>query len=221
MPANEKARAEGGLRSVWGRGRRRAEDAAAAPAAAAPAAAETDIAAVVEPTPDAPVDLPAQEVAPVPEQEVLGAPVAGTAIPLAEVEDPAFSAGMIGPGAAVRPSSGEVVAPLPGVVVTAMPHAYGLRSDAGVEVLVHVGIDTVALGGRHFEPLVTTGERVAAGAPLVRVDLAGVAAEGCPTTVVVVVTNSAVLGAVEPLAPGPVTAGQPLLTVRTIAPARA
>jgi PTS system beta-glucosides-specific IIC component len=100
-----------------------------------------------------------------------------------------------------------------GTVVSAMPHAYGIRSASGVDLLVHVGIDTVSLNGRHFEPLVTTGQQVAAGDPLVRVDLAGVAAEGLPTTVVLVVTNAAALTAVQPHAPGPVTAGDPVVTI--------
>lgn len=143
----------------------------------------------------------------------VGAPVAGTAIPLAEVEDPAFSAGLIGPGAAVRPTDGTVVAPMAGAVVSAMPHAYGIRSASGADLLVHVGIDTVSLDGRHFEPLVTTGQQVAAGDALVRVDLAGVAAEGLPTTVVLVVTNAAAFAAVRPHTPGPVAAGEPVLTI--------
>lgn len=143
----------------------------------------------------------------------VGAPVAGAAVPLAEVEDPAFSAGLLGPGMAVRPSSGTVVAPLAGTVVTAMPHAYGLRSDAGVEVLVHIGIDTVTLNGQHFAPAVEAGARVAAGDVLARVDLAGVEAAGCLTTVVLVVTNARALGGVETGAPGPVDAGRTLLTV--------
>jgi glucose-specific phosphotransferase system IIA component len=153
--------------------------------------------------------------APVPVETVteVGAPVTGTAIALAEVEDPAFSAGLIGPGTAVRPTDGTVVAPVAGTVVSAMPHAYGIRSASGVDLLVHVGIDTVSLNGRHFEPLVTTGQQVAAGDPLVRVDLAGVAAEGLPTTVVLVVTNAAALTAVQPHAPGPVTAGDPVVTI--------
>ncbi len=143
----------------------------------------------------------------------LGAPVTGAAVPLADVEDPAFSAGLLGPGMAVRPTSGTVVAPLAGTVVTAMPHAYGLRSDTGVEVLVHIGIDTVSLNGQHFAPAVEAGARVAAGDVLARVDLAGVEAAGCPTTVVLVVTNAPALGGVETGPPGPVDAGRTLLTV--------
>lgn len=144
---------------------------------------------------------------------VLGAPATGTAVTLAETEDPAFSAGILGPGAAVRPTAGEVVSPVSGTVVSAMPHAYGLRADSGVEVLVHVGVDTVGLDGLHFTPHVAQGQRVTAGAPLVSVDLAAVAAAGYPTTVILVVTNTAGHQVVEPCVTGPVEAGQPLLTV--------
>ena len=143
----------------------------------------------------------------------LGAPVAGAVIPLAEVADPAFAAGLLGPGVGVQPADGTVVAPLAGTVVTAMPHAYGLRSDAGVEVLVHVGIDTVTLKGQHFDQRVEPGARVEAGDVLAQVDVAAVAAAGLPTTVVLVVTNAAALGGVEPHQPGSVAAGAPVLTV--------
>lgn len=143
---------------------------------------------------------------------VLGAPATGTAVALAETEDPAFSAGILGPGAAVRPTVGDVVSPLSGTVVSAMPHAYGLRATSGLEVLVHVGVDTVGLDGLHFTPHVAQGQQVAAGEPLVSVDLDAVAAAGYPTTVILVVTNTAGRR-VEPPTTGPVEAGQPLLTV--------
>lgn len=144
---------------------------------------------------------------------VLAAPATGTAIALSEAEDQAFSTGILGPGIAVRPTCGEVVSPVTGTVVSAMPHAYGLRTDSGVEVLVHVGVDTVGLDGRHFTPHVAQGQRVTASAPLVGVDLAEVAAAGYPTTVILVVTNAADLRGIDPGAAGPVQAGQPLVTV--------
>lgn len=119
----------------------------------------------------------------------LVAPVRGTAIPLAEVADPAFSSGALGPGVAVVPTDGAVVSPVAGTVVVAMPHAYGVMTDTGVEVLVHVGLDTVRLAGQHFEMLVAQGDRVVAGTPLALVDMAAVAAAGFDTTTVVVVTG--------------------------------
>lgn len=177
-------------------GRRRRADADAAPATPATPPAAAPAAAALAPG-------------------QLGAPAAGDLVPLAEVADPAFSAGLLGPGVGVQPVDGTVVAPLAGTVVTAMPHAYGLRSDDGVEVLVHVGIDTVTLAGQHFEPQVAAGARVAAGDPLVRVDLDAVAAAGLPTTVLLLVTNAAALGGVDAHQPGPVVAGAPVLTVVT------
>lgn len=143
----------------------------------------------------------------------VGAPVAGTAVPLSEVEDPAFAAGLLGPGMAVRPATGTVVAPAAGTVLSAMPHAYGLRTVDGVELLVHIGIDTVSLKGRHFDQRVQAGQEVAAGDPLAEVDLAAVAAAGLPTTVVLVVTNARTLGGVRPHDAGPVRVGQALLSV--------
>lgn len=143
----------------------------------------------------------------------IGAPVAGTAVPLAEVEDPAFAAELLGPGMAVRPATGTVVAPATGTVVSAMPHAYGLRTADGVELLVHIGIDTVSLKGRHFDQRVQPGQEVAAGDALAVVDLPAVAAAGLPTTVVLVVTNARSLGGVRPHDAGPVEAGQALLSV--------
>lgn len=143
----------------------------------------------------------------------LAAPATGTTLPLADVRDAAFASGVLGPGAAIDPADGLVVSPLTGTVVSSMPHAYGLRSDSGVEVLVHVGIDTVALAGQHFTAQVAQGQRVTAGEPLVAVDLPAVAAAGYPTTVILVVTNAAAHGTVQTCADGAVEAGQPLVVV--------
>lgn len=145
----------------------------------------------------------------------LVAPAAGQLVPLDDVADPAFSAGLLGPGAAVRPSSGEIVAPVDGTLVSVMPHAYGLRSDQGVEVLVHIGIDTVSLKGRHFETRAEAGARVAAGQPLAEVDLPALAAEGFDTSVMLVVTNAGDLGGVAIGTLGRVAAGDPVCHVTT------
>lgn len=143
------------------------------------------------------------------------APAAGRLVPLSEVADPAFAAGLLGPGAAVQPVSGDVVAPVTGTLVSVMPHAYGLRSDQGVEVLVHIGIDTVSLNGRHFVSRVEPGVRVGAGQPLAQVDLAALIADGFDTSVMVVITNSTDLGDVTIGEPGEVVAGDPVCHVTT------
>ncbi|WP_261664986.1 glucose-specific PTS transporter subunit IIBC [Deinococcus sp. Marseille-Q6407] len=100
-------------------------------------------------------------------------PLDGRVVPLSEVPDEVFSGGMMGQGFAIEPASGEVRSPVTGEVVTLFPthHALGLRADNGLEVLVHVGIDTVNLQGEGFTPLVQQGDRVTAGQPLLRVDL--------------------------------------------------
>lgn len=142
------------------------------------------------------------------------APVAGTAVALSSVADAVFSSGALGHGAAVVPSSGRVVAPVAGEVVSVLPHAYGLRTDEGVEVLVHVGLDTVQMQGRGFEPAVTPGTRVRGGDLLAQVDLDAVRAAGFDTTTVVVVTSTGTgADAVVADTLGAVEAGTPLLQV--------
>jgi beta-glucoside PTS system EIICBA component len=148
---------------------------------------------------------------------VVAAPMSGTVVPLDEVADPAFSRGTMGKGVAIVPSSGEVVSPVDGVVVTVFgtKHVVGLRSDDGVEVLVHVGIDTVNLGGKHFTAHVADGDRVRVGDLLLTVDLPAVQATH-DTTTVVVVTNPTAFAGVEPVAAGAVRAGDDLLAVETL-----
>jgi PTS system beta-glucosides-specific IIC component len=148
---------------------------------------------------------------------VVASPVAGTVVPLSEVGDGAFASGAMGKGVGVLPTDGEVVAPVSGTVVTVFPtkHVVGLKSDEGVEVLVHVGVDTVNLGGRGFTAHVADGDRVSVGDRLLTVDLPAVAATH-DTTTVVVVTNATAYAGVEPIAAGTVRAGAGLLAVETL-----
>ncbi|WP_062202169.1 beta-glucoside-specific PTS transporter subunit IIABC [Demequina salsinemoris] len=120
----------------------------------------------------------------------VGAPVEGTVIPLAEVADPAFASGALGHGAGIMPTSGTIVAPVDGEVITAMPHAYGIRTKGGLEVLVHIGIDTVKLEGKHFEPKVKQGDHVSRGDVLCEADIAALGAANFDTTTLVIVTNT-------------------------------
>ncbi|WP_424449899.1 beta-glucoside-specific PTS transporter subunit IIABC [Microbacterium arborescens] len=145
-------------------------------------------------------------------------PVAGTVIPLAEVEDPVFSSGAMGAGFAVRPTDGKVVAPVSGVVEAVLPHAIGIRTADGVEVLVHVGIDTVQMNGTAFTSKVAQGQQVSVGEALIEADLEAIIAAGYDTTTVVAVTNSDDLGEVRVVASGPTTAGSPALTIAAIVP---
>jgi PTS system beta-glucosides-specific IIC component len=123
----------------------------------------------------------------------------------------------MGSGVAIRPTKGVLRSPVNGTItsVARARHAVGIRSDEGVELLLHLGIDTVHLGGRYFETLVTPGQRVQVGAPMVLVDLEALAAAGYEAATPIVVTNSAAFASVEVLAEGQVAAGEPLLRVTT------
>ena len=119
--------------------------------------------------------------------------VDGQVVPVTEVKDPVFAGKMMGDGFAVEPTDGNVYAPVTGVVTTVFPtkHAYGLLTDDGLEVLVHIGLDTVDLEGKPFEAKVSDGQRVQAGDLLAVVDFDAVKAAGKETSVIVVFTNVA------------------------------
>ena len=145
----------------------------------------------------------------------LVAPVDGRALPLERVKDPVFSSGALGNGVGIVPSAGGLAAPAAGTIITAMEtgHAFGIKADDGVEILIHVGIDTVNLKGAGFTPRVAVGDRVSIGDPLVDVDLAAVRDAGYDTTTIVVVTNTASLGAVVPIIDGEVRAGETIVEI--------
>lgn len=147
------------------------------------------------------------------EAAAIAAPVAGQIVPLAAVPDKVFSSGAMGGGLAVVPSEGRAYAPISGTLVTAMPHAFGIVGDDGLEVLVHVGIDTVELKGRHFTPRVTQGDRVTTGQLLTEFDIAGITAAGYNPMTIMLVTNSESYSAVVPVASGDVRANELVLDV--------
>jgi len=123
----------------------------------------------------------------------LVSPLAGEVIPLSSVDDAVFSGGILGEGVAIRPTDGKVLAPISGEVTALLDskHAVGILGDNGVEILVHVGIDTVQLEGAPFVAHVAIGDRVEAGQLLVEADLAAITAAGYDTTTPVLVVNSA------------------------------
>lgn len=119
------------------------------------------------------------------------APIGGTVLPLSSLSDPAFSSGMLGAGCVIEGSEGVVRAPTDGCI-TSLPktfHAVGLTTADGAELLLHIGVDTVSLGGKGFEALVTKGQSVRCGQPLLRFDRKAVAAAGLPGGVILTVLN--------------------------------
>jgi beta-glucoside PTS system EIICBA component len=144
------------------------------------------------------------------------APVAGGVVALADVQDKVFASGAMGKGVGIVPTDGRISSPITGTIKAAMKtgHAFGIKSDDGVEVLVHIGIDTVQLKGRGFESAVTRGQQVRAGDLLAVVDLDVVTEAGYDTTTLVMVTNTAQLGSVEPVAGGTLAQGETAITVQ-------
>jgi len=142
-------------------------------------------------------------------------PLDGTIVALRDVPDPVFSRGTLGPGIAVIPSGNTAYAPGSGVVVAAQPtgHAFGLLLDGGVEVLIHVGIDTVKLKGVGFDVHVTKGQRVTAGTPLVTFDRKVIEDAGYPLITPIIILNAKKFGSVEPVDSGETSVGATILTV--------
>ncbi|MDN8605595.1 glucose PTS transporter subunit IIA [Corynebacterium ureicelerivorans] len=147
------------------------------------------------------------------------APIAGQAVAMEALSDAAFASGALGQAVGVTPANGAltVVAPAAGKVISVAKtgHAYGVKTDDGVELLVHIGVDTVKLGGEGFTPLVERKQTVAAGDPLAEVDFAAIADHGVDTTVITTVVNSKKLGGVNDIADGTVAAGDPILDVHS------
>ena len=139
--------------------------------------------------------------------EKLRSPIVGEVVALSEVNDPVFSSGVMGQGIAVKPSKGVVYAPADAEIAIAFPtgHAYGLKTDNGAEILIHVGIDTVSLNGEGFEAKVSQGDRVRAGDIIGTFDSEVIAANGLDDTTMVIITNTMDYAEVTLIATGSVT----------------
>lgn len=147
------------------------------------------------------------------EKDKVYSPLKGKAIALTEVKDETFAAGVLGQGFAVVPETGKVVAPFNGKVTTLFEtkHAVGVTSDSGIEVLIHVGLNTVALEGKYFTALVKEGDTVRRGQTLLTFDQKAIAEAGYDTTTPVIVTNADDYAAVDVLCKGKVSFGEEVL----------
>ncbi|HJI15669.1 MAG TPA: glucose PTS transporter subunit IIA [Oscillospiraceae bacterium] len=154
--------------------------------------------------------------APAAKDTVLSACLNGTVVPLAEVKDEAFASGALGDGIAIEPTDGELVAPADGEISSTFEthHAVGMTTADGAELLMHIGIDTVKLGGKHFTYLVNEGDKVKKGQPLIRFELEAIKAEGYPVTTPLIVCNTDDYAAVAAKASGTVKQGDALLELK-------
>ncbi len=125
-------------------------------------------------------------------QEVLGAPIEGETIEMTKVKDPTFGQEILGKGVAIIPKKGRVVAPCDGYIemVFDTKHAISMKSDSGIEILIHVGIDTVTLKGKYFRAHVEAGHHVNAGNLLLEFDIEGITGEGFDVVTPIVICNT-------------------------------
>ena len=170
----------------------------------------------LESAPKNPVVAPSSAAAPAAKDTVLSACLNGTVVPLADVKDEAFASGVLGDGIAIEPSDGELVAPADGEISSTFEthHAVGMTTADGAELLMHIGIDTVKLGGKHFTYLINEGDKVKKGQPLIRFELEAIKAEGYPVTTPVIVCNTDDYAVVEAKASGTVKQGDALLELK-------
>lgn len=145
----------------------------------------------------------------------IGSPVKGIAVPLHDVNDPAFAAGLLGKGVAIVPAEGRVTAPCNGRVdmLFETAHAVSLLSESGTEILIHIGLDTVNLKGKYYTAYVKNGDQVKKGQLLIEFDLQAIKAAGYDVITPVVICNSDQYRTISTHTGKPVEAGEPVIKV--------
>lgn len=126
------------------------------------------------------------------DEELVCSPMKGQLVPLENIKDEAFSSGLLGKGVAIMPIEGKVFAPLNGTLTNVLPsgHALGITSDNGIEVLIHIGQDTVKLKGQHFKPIAKQGQQVKKGDLLLEFDINSIQAAGFDLTTPIIISNT-------------------------------
>lgn len=145
-------------------------------------------------------------------EKKVSSPISGKIVPMEETKDETFIAGILGKGVCIIPDGDTVYSPDNATVIALMGHAVGLKLDSGVELIVHVGVNTVELGGKHFEALVNNGDKVKKGQALMKFDKAAISAAGYLMTTPVLVTNSFEYSDVKTAPLGDVKVGDVILT---------
>lgn len=146
----------------------------------------------------------------------LAADAKGTVVPMEQIPDEVFAQGILGKCCGIDPAEGKVYAPVDGTISQAPDsgHALGIQGAGGVEVLIHVGVDTVEMKGDGFSPKVKEGDKVKKGQLLLKFDMAAISAAGYKLTTPVIITNTDDFTSVEPVATGKVTQGQDVVLVK-------
>lgn len=149
------------------------------------------------------------------DEVIVYAPIEGRVIPLNAIPDPVFSEGVLGPGCGIEPSQGIVYAPFDGTVISVADtkHAIGISSIDGVEILIHIGIDTVDMAGEGFEIIVTEGQKIKKGEIAAKFSLNEIKQAGHPSTSPIIITNTKMDKVQQLLAEGYVTKDTELMKV--------
>lgn len=146
----------------------------------------------------------------------IGAPAAGKLVSIKEVSDPTFSEEVLGKGAAIIPADGKFYAPVDGTISTVFPtgHAAAITSSEGVEILIHIGLDTVKLEGKHFTIHAEEGQEIKKGDLILDADLDQIKAEGYDIITPVIICNSDEYSEIQMMEPGDVTQGDDILKLQ-------
>ena len=149
-------------------------------------------------------------------ESTIQSPVEGEAVALSEVPDPTFAEEMLGKGLAVIPHTNKICSPVTGTITTVFPtkHAIGITSESGVEILIHVGLDTVKLDGKYFDCKVEVNQKVKLGEVILDCDFEAIEKEGCQTITPMIITNTDDYSEVEMIKTGEVFIGESILKVR-------
>jgi len=151
-----------------------------------------------------------------PKEKVIFSPLNGQVIPLSNVKDPVFADGILGKGVAILPSEGRLVSPVNGTILNVFPtlHAIGIQSDDGLEILIHLGFDTVELEGKYFKSNISEGDKVSAGDLLIEFEVEEIKKAGYDITTPIVVTNSDQYEAIEAMPEENIKAGEKLIIIK-------